>query len=239
MEGVLAARERYGSAIDLQLIAFPQEGIVSDPEAPALLREAIAMGAEYIGGLPEFEASIDDQRHHISTLFDIAEELGVPLDIHSDYTDSPELQTLEMIADVTCERGMQGRVFVGHCNALSLYSDDYARAVIDKILQAEIEVAVLPIANLQMLGGPNRTPQNRGSPRILELLDAGINVVAGSDNMFDIWHRFNRMDPIETGLITCLSGGMRTDEEVREAFNMITVRAARYLGVDGAAWSAP
>ena len=230
MEGVLAARERYRDAIDMQVIAFPQEGIVADPEAPALLRESIAMGAEYIGGLPEVEASVDDQRQHVSTLFDIAEETGVSLDMHADYTDSPELKTLEMIADETRERGMEGRVFVGHCNALSLYPDDYARAVIDKVLEADIQVAVLPIANLQMLGGPNRTPQNRGSSRILEMLDAGVNVVAGADNMFDIWYRFNRMDPLETGLITCLSGGMRTDEEVREAFNMVTTRAARYLG---------
>ena len=230
MEGVLAARERYRDAIDMQVIAFPQEGILADPEAPALLRESIAMGAEYIGGLPEVEASVDDQRQHVSTLFDIAEETGVSLDMHADYTDSPELKTLEMIADETRERGMEGRVFVGHCNALSLYPDDYARAVIDKVLEADIQVAVLPIANLQMLGGPNRTPQNRGSSRILEMLDAGVNVVAGADNMFDIWYRFNRMDPLETGLITCLSGGMRTDEEVREAFNMVTTRAARYLG---------
>ena len=232
MEGVLRARDRFRDTIDLQLVAFPQEGIVSDPEAPALLREAVSMGAGFIGGLPEFEASPDDRKRHLRTLFDIAEEVDVELDIHADYTDSPDLRTLETIADMTCERGMQGRVRVGHCNALALYDDDHARAVIDKVLRADIQVAVLPVANLQMLGGSDRTPRNRGSSRILELLDAGVNVAAGADNMFDIWYRFNRMDPVETGLIACLSGGMRTDEEVREAFDMITVRASRYMGVD-------
>ena len=230
MEGVLAARERFHDVIDLQVIAFPQEGIVTDPAAPDLLREAVAMGAEFIGGLPEFEASVDDQRTHIKAIFDLAEECGVGLDIHCDYTDTPELKTLEMVAEATLDRGMQGRVFVGHCNALSLYPDDYARSVIDKVIESAIQVAVLPIANLQMLGGPDRTPRNRGSSRLLEMLDAGINVAAGADNMFDIWYRFNRMDPVQTGLIACLSGGMRTDEEVREAFDMVTVRAARYLG---------
>lgn len=230
MEGILAARERYRGAIDLQVIAFPQEGIVTDPEAPDLLREAVAMGAEFIGGLPEFEASVEDQKVHVDTIFDLAEECDVGLDIHCDYTDTPDLRTLEMVTDVTRERGMQGRVFAGHCNALSLYSDDHARAVIDKVVESDIQVAVLPIANLQMLGGPHRTPMNRGSSRLLEMLDAGLNVAAGADNMFDIWYRFNCMDPLQTGLIACLSGGMRTDEEVREAFDLVTVRAARYLG---------
>ena len=95
-----------------------------------------------------------------------------------------------------------------------------------------MQVAVLPVANLQMLGGGGRTPYNRGCSRIKELLDAGVNVAAGADNMYDIWYRFNRMDPIETGHITCLSGGMRTDEEVLNAFEMITTRAARYIGCD-------
>ena len=137
MEGILAARERYRGAIDLQVIAFPQEGIVTDPEAPDLLREAVAMGAEFIGGLPEFEASVEDQKVHVDTIFDLAEECDVGLDIHCDYTDTPDLRTLEMVTDVTRERGMQGRVFAGHCNALSLYSDDHARA--DRLGQAIAE----------------------------------------------------------------------------------------------------
>ena len=232
MEGVLRAKERFARQIDIEPVAFPQEGIVSDPKAEGFLREALNMGAKLLGGLPEFEANLDDQRTHIGTIFDLAEEFDVPIDMHSDYTDLEEFKTLEMIADMTIERGMQGRVSVGHCCALSVYEENYAKSVIEKLVEAKIQVAVLPVANLQMLGGTQRTPANRGSSRILELLDAGINVAAGADNMFDIWYRFNRMDPVEVGLVTCLSGGMRTDEEVREAFNMITTRADRYMGAD-------
>ncbi len=231
-EGVARAKERFRNAIDIQLVAFPQEGIVTDPEAPGLLREAIAMGAEVIGGLPEFENSVDDQLTHIRTIFDIAEETGVIVDAHVDYQDSPEFKTTEMFADETMARGLQGRVVVNHCNALAVYDDDEARMVMEKLREAEIQVAVLPIPNLQMLGGSERTPRNRGSSRIKELLDAGINVAAGADNMFDIWFRFNRLDPVETGYITCLSGGMKTDEEVRESFEMVTSRAARFMGTD-------
>lgn len=232
MEGVLRAKERFARQIDIEPVAFPQEGIVSDPKAEGFLREALIMGAKLLGGLPEFEANLNDQKTHIRTIFNLAEEFDVPIDMHSDYTDLEEFKTLEMIADMTIERGMQGRVSVGHCCALAVYEENYAKSVIEKLVEAKMQVAVLPVANLQMLGGNQRTPANRGSSRILELLDAGINVAAGADNMFDIWYRFNRMDPIEVGLVTCLSGGMRTDEEVRESFNMITTRADRYMGAD-------
>lgn len=232
LEGVLRARERFRGLIDIEIIAFPQEGIVTDPEAPALLEEALEMGAEFIGGLPEFERSVEDQKTHVRTIFDIAETRAVPIDFHCDYTDLPEFKTLEMVADMTIERGMQGRVTAGHCCALAVYPDDEAKRVIDKVKQAGIAVTILPIANLQMLGGSQRTPHDRGSSRVKELLDAGVNVSAGADNMFDIWFRFNRMDPVDTAYITCLSAGMRTDEEVREAFDMTTVRPARLMGLD-------
>ncbi len=231
LEGVMLAVEQYKDFIDVELVAFPQEGILCDKRQPDLLKEALKMGCKYVGGLPEFEKSMseEDQKQHISMIFDLAQEFDVDIDSHADYTDSSNFKTLEMIADETIKRGMQGRVCVDHCAALAVYDDEYAKKVIEKIAFAEINVIVLPIANLQMLGGMGRTPLNRGSSRILELLDAGVNVSAGSDNMYDIWYRFNGMDPILTALLTCLSGGMRTDDEVGESFEMVTSRAARTI----------
>ncbi len=229
-EGVLRARERFSDTIDITLVAFPQEGIVADPEAPALLREALSMGAEAVGGLPEIETSIEDQRTHIETVLGLAEDFDVPVEMHCDYMDLPELKTLEMLADATIAHGLQGRVIASHCNALAVYPDEEAKRVIDKVVAADMSITVLPTANLQMLGGPERTPQSRGSSRAKELLDAGVNVAAAADNMYDIWFRFNRMDPAELGYLTALSAGLRTDDEVREGFEMITSRAARTLG---------
>ncbi len=231
LEGVLRAQERFRNLIDIEIVAFPQEGIVTDPAAPALLREALGMGAKLVGGLPEFERSVEDQRAHVRTIFDIAEERGVPIDFHCDYTDLAHFKTLEMVADMTIERGYQGKVTAGHCCALAVYSDDEARRVIAKVKSADISVTILPIANLQMLGGDRPTPVNRGSSRAKELLAAGVNVCAGADNMFDIWFRFNRMDPVDTAYMTCLSAGMRSDAEVREAFEMTTSRPARLMGL--------
>ncbi len=229
-EGLLRARERFADTIDLEIVAFPQEGMVKDAEAPGLLREALAGGADAVGGLPEVELSVDDQRRHVALVLDIAAEAGVPVEMHCDYMDQAELKTLAMLAAGTLERGLEGQVTASHCNALAVYPDDEAKAVIELVREAGISVAVLPVANLQMLGGPERTPYNRGSSRVKELLDAGINVAAGSDSMFDIWYRFNRLDPVETGYISCLSAGMRTDEEVQTAFDMVTAHAARMVG---------
>lgn len=232
LEGVLRARERFSRLIDVEIVAFPQEGIVTDPAAPDLLREALRMGVKLIGGLPEFEKNADDQRTHIETILDIAEEFGANVDMHCDYTDLPEFKTLEMLADMTIERGLQGRVAADHCCALAVYPDDEAERVIQKVKRADITVNILPIANLQMLGGNQMTPMNRGASRAKELLNAGVNVCAGADNMYDIWFRFNRMDPIDTAYMTCLSTGMRTDAEVREAFEMTTSRPARLVGIE-------
>ncbi len=231
LEGILQARQRFQNLIDVEIVAFPQEGIVTDPQAPMLLREALSMGADLLGGLPEFERSINDQKKHINVIFDLAEEHDVAVDMHCDYMDQPELKTLEMIADIAVAREFQQKITASHCNALATYPDDEAERVIEKIARLEFDVTVLPVANLQMLGGAGRTPVCRGSSRIKELLDAGVNVAAGADNMFDIWFRFNRMDPIEVGYITCLSGAMRTNDEVREAFNMVTTRGAKIMGV--------
>ncbi len=233
-EGLLRARERFVDAIDLEIVAFPQEGMVKDAEAPALLREALAAGANAVGGLPESELNVADQRRHVALVLDIAVETGVPVEMHCDYMDHADLKTLAMLAAGTLERGLQGRVTASHCNALAIYPDDEAKATIEQVKEAGIGVTVLPVANLQMLGGPDRTPRNRGSSRVKELLDAGINVAAGSDSMFDIWYRFNRLDPVETGYISCLSTGMRTDDEIRTAFDMVTTRAARMVGKDAA-----
>ncbi len=229
-EGVMRARDRFAGVVDVTLVAFPQEGIVADKEAPALLREALEMGAAAVGGLPEVEASVADQRTHVDTCLDLAAEFDVPVEMHADYMDRAELKTLEMLADATVAHGMQGRVVGSHCNALAVYPDDEAGRVIDKVLAADMAITVLPIANLQMLGGEGRTPHDRGSSRVKELLDAGVNVAAGADNMYDIWYRFNRMDPTELAYMTVHSAGLRTDEEVREGFEMVTTRAARIIG---------
>jgi cytosine deaminase len=229
-EGLLRARERFRGLIDVEIVAFPQEGIGTDAKAPSLLREALVAGADAVGGLPEFERSVGDQERHIETVLGLAAEFDVPADLHTDYLDVPELRTLELLADRVLAGGFKGSVIAAHCCALALYPDGEAARVIEKVARAGIQVTIMPIANLEMLGGTDRTPRNRGSSRAKELLDAGVNVASALDNMYDIWYRFSRMDPVELASMTIHSCGMRTDAEVETAFDMVTTRAARVVG---------
>ena len=159
---------------------------------------------------------------------------GVIVDMHADYEDSPELKTLEMMADETLARGARRQ---GRRDSLQCVVDVRGR----RSQAGHREGSSGPGCRLRFCrwpifrcwGGSGRTPYNRGSSRIKELLDAGVNVAAGADNMVDIWYRFNRMDPVETGYITCLSGGMRTDEEVDDAFEMIHHQGSPLRGLRG------
>ncbi len=182
-----------------------------------------------IGGIPNFERDTAGQRRHIETLFDIAEEFGTPVDAHVDYDTDPSQRALEMLADVTLERGFEGRVLANHCCSLAVHPPPESARVIEKLRRADITVCIAPAANLQHVGGTGRLPVHRGSSRTKELLDAGVNVAAGSDNMNDMWFAFGRLDPVETAYLAILSAGLQTEDEVAAALEMVTTRAARAL----------
>lgn len=230
LEGVCRAAERFSGALDVEIVAFPQQGVLAAPGIAELLREALRSGATVVGGAPNLERSTDEFRQHLELVFDLAEEFDADVDVHVDFVEDPAAQALELLADETIARGYQGRVGAVHAIALASYDDDDARRTIDKVERAGIQICICPMGNLQVTGGTGRTAYGRGSSRANELLDAGVNVVAGSDNMNDVWYRFGRMDPLELCLVACLANPMRTDAEVVTAFEMVTTRAARYVG---------
>jgi cytosine deaminase len=230
-EALLEVRAAYHSLIDIQLVAFPQEGIVRDPGAVVLLQKALEMGADLIGGGPENEGDPTAYAPHLDAIFGLARDFDVDVDLHADMTEVPSRRALELIARETIARRWQGRVNVVHCCALAAYPDDLAADVIGLVAEAGIQICICPVGNLQLVG-EGVTPRGRGASRPKELLTAGVNVAAGTDNLHDMWFRFGNLDPVETCLITCLSGALRTDAEVREGFAMVTTRAARYLRLE-------
>jgi cytosine/creatinine deaminase len=230
LEGVLRARERWADAIDIEVVALLEESIVQHPELPARAREAIRRGADLIGGVPNVEEDSPAQLKHLEALFDIAEEFETPVDAHVDYDADPSQKTLEMLADLTLQRGFEGRVLASHCCALAAYPQDESERVIEKVRRARITVCISPLANLQQVGLVGRLPVHRGSSRTKELLDAGVNVAAGTDNMNDMWFAFGRLDPLETAYVAILSAALRTEAEVAAGLEMVTDRAARALG---------
>jgi cytosine/creatinine deaminase len=229
LEGVRRARERWGDAIDIEIVALIEESAVENPELADLAREAMRRGADVIGGIPNAEDNATNQYAHLETVFDIAEEFGAQVDAHADYDADPDEKVLEMLADLTLERHFEGRVLASHCSALAVYPQAESERVIEKVRRADIEISIAPAANLQQVGAIGRLPVHRGSSRTKELLDAGVNVSAGSDNMNDMWFAFGRLDPVETAYLSILSAALQSESEVAAGLEMVTDRAARAL----------
>jgi cytosine/creatinine deaminase len=229
LEGVLRARRRWAHAIEIEIVALLEESIVEHPEVLDQAREAIRRGADLIGGIPNEEQDTQGQLRHLEAVFDIAEEFGTPVDAHVDYDADPSQKSLEMLADLTLQRGFEGRVLASHCSALATYPQQESERVIEKVRRAGITVCISPLANLQQVGLIGRLPVHRGSSRTKELLDAGVNMAAGTDNMNDMWFAFGRLDPLETAYVAILSAALRTEAEVAASLEMVTDRAARAL----------
>ncbi|KXA89335.1 hypothetical protein AKJ62_03330 [candidate division MSBL1 archaeon SCGC-AAA259D14] len=232
LEGVLAAREEMKNELDLEIVAFPQEGIVRDPGTEDLMREAMKKGADLVGGMPHYEKSQSDAEEHVNIVFDIANKFGVDIDMHVDETDDPDSRTLEIVADKTIEEGYEGRVTAAHTCALAAYPDDYAKKVIERVKEANIHMVTNPVTNLVVQGREDKQPIRRGITRVKELLKAGINVSFGQDCVKDAFYPFGQADMLEVALITAHTAQLTMPDEIKTVFRMMTDNAAKILGIE-------
>lgn len=224
-EGLLDARERSRDWIELVVTAFPQEGIVGDPRAAGLLREALEMGADRVGGWPNNEPSDEASLEHLRTVFALAERFDVPIDINIDYFTDPTERLLEHLAEMTIASGMQGRVNANHVGALETYGEEDAKRVIEKVAKADISITVCPTN----LAG---TRPYRGVSRPNELLDAGANVTIGIGNYEDNWEFIGVIDPMERSRLAWHGLGLseRPGEGIDEAWALSTTAARKAVG---------
>ncbi|MBI2881943.1 MAG: amidohydrolase family protein [Candidatus Tectomicrobia bacterium] len=231
MEAMVRLRERHRERVTLQLVPFtPGASLVSGPaEHRALLREAVAMGADAVGGVP---ASSGDAESLLSTVFGLAAEFGLPVDLHVDESDDPEDLTLERVAEKALAEGYEGRVVAGHCCSLAAVEDSVARRVIEKVARARIAVVALPICNLYLQGRGDPPPVRRGVTRVKDLLEAGVNVFCGSDNVQDPFSPYGRADTMDAAWLTGLSAQLGLDS-MPTLLEMVTLRPARALGLAG------
>lgn len=225
--GLLAARERYKGLIDIQIVAFPQEGILKNPGTEQLLDKALSLGADAIGGMPFNENSPMDSWRHIEIAFALARKFDVPIDMHVDESDNPGARTLEMLADQTIANGWQGRVNAGHTCALAAYPHGYAAAVIRKVKEANVSVITLPVTNLVLQGRLDLEPRRRGITQVKELLKADVNVTFGQDCVRDTFYPFGRADPLEVATVSAHAAQMTLPHEIETVFDMCTRNAAR------------
>lgn len=227
LQGVVAAREAFADLIDIQLVAFPQLGMAQNPEAVEMMWQAMENGCDLVGGMPHGERNMDDAARQIDLAFEMAQKHDVDIDMHIDETDNPYWQSLELLADKTMETGWNGRVTASHCCAMSAWDDATAVRIIDKVKAADINIITNAPINLMLEGRGHSHPKPRGIARVVELMEAGVNVVCGQDDVQNMFYPFGKMDPLEVAMITAHAAHMGAPHEIEAAFNMPRYHAAR------------
>ena len=218
LETVLAVREEYRGLIDIQLVAFPQSGILKSPGTPQLMDEAVAMGADLVGGLDP--ASFDrDVEKHLDVVFAIAEKHGVDVDIHLHDGGTLGLFTIEQICARTCALSMGGHVAVSHAYGLGDLSSEAAKRAATLIAESGVSIMT-------------NAPGNHAFPPVAVLRAAGVTVFSGSDNIRDSWWPYGDGDMLGRAMMIGYRSGFYTDDELRAAFDIVTESGAKALRLE-------
>jgi len=174
LKALIELREEVRDIVELRLIAFPQDGILSFPNGKELMREAMRLGCDVIGGIPHYEWTREDGVEEVNFLFDLAKETGAPIDLHCDETDDEQSRFLEVVAARTMRDGMQGRVVAGHTTAFGSYNDAYAFKLLQILKRAGVTIVANPLDNIVLQGRFDTYPKRRGMTRVKELDAAGV-----------------------------------------------------------------
>jgi cytosine/creatinine deaminase len=232
-QGLLLARQKYKGYCDIQVVAFPQEGIARDPGAAELLDEAVKEGCDVIGGLPWYEYTDEEARQHIDVCFDLAKRHDRDIHMLVDDTDDANSRSLEYLALKTMREGFHGRVAASHCGAMAGYNDVYAAKVIDMVASANITISVNAHINLVCSARLDREPRRRGIARVKELLARGVNVVSSQDDVDDPYYPFGKPDQLEVALMMAHTAQLTLPHELEQVLDMVTVNAARAAQLSG------
>ncbi len=229
VEGLLALRERWRDVALIEVVAFPQEGIIRDPGTDELLEEAMRLGADVVGGLPWFELLDEDARAHIDVCFALARRYEKDIHMLVDDTDNPLSRSLEYLAVKTMREGYQGRVSASHCGALAAYNEVHAHKVMDLLRQANVSISSNPHISLVVQGRYDQEPIRRGITRVKQLWQHGVNVFASQDDVADPFYPFGRNDQQEVAAYLCHTAHMAAPSEIEAAFDFVTSHAAQAL----------
>ena len=227
LKALLELREEVRDIVDLRLIAFPQDGILSFPDGKGLMREAMRLGCDVIGGIPHYEWTRDDGVEEVHFLFDLARETGAPIDLHCDETDDEQSRFLEVVAARAMRDGMQGRVVAGNTTAMGSYGDNYAFKLIQILKRAGVTIIANPLDNIVLQGRFDTYPKRRGMTRVKELDAAGINVGCGHDSIMDPWYPLGRGSMLDALSMLVHVAQMTGRTELFRAYEMVTTNPAR------------
>jgi cytosine deaminase len=226
-QGLLLAREKFKRYCDIQIVAFPQEGIVRDPGAAELLDEAMKLGCDVVGGLPWYEYTDADARDHIDACFDIAKRHDRDIHMLADDTDDENSRSLEYLALKTMREQFHGRVTASHCGAMAAYNDVYAAKIVDMVATAGVTISCNAHINLVCSARLDREPKRRGIARVKELLARGVNVITSQDDVNDPYYPFGKPDPLECVSMIAHVAQLTLPHELEKAMDMVTENSAK------------
>ena len=226
MEAVLPLRDEYRPALDLQVCAFAQEGIVKAPGTEGLLRRALTMGADVVGGCPYNDT---DGAEHVRIVFGLAEAFGVDADFHVDFADEPEHLHIKHVIAETVRTGWQGRVAVGHLTELAAAPPYQQDELVADIAAARIGVIALPLTDLYLMGRRDETNVRRGLAPIRRLLDGRVRVALASNNLRNPFTPIGTADLVDVAGVAAVAAHMGTPADLRRLLNTITVHPAAIL----------
>lgn len=232
-EALIEVRERVAPYIDLQLVAFPQDGYYRAEGGVDALNRALDMGLDVVGGIPHFERTMADGAASVAALCRIAAERGLPVDMHCDETDDPMSRHIETLAAETVRFGLQGRVAGSHLTSMHSMDNYYVSKLIPLMTEAEINVIPNPLINIMLQGRHDAYPKRRGMTRVRELMAAGLNVSFGHDCVMDPWYSMGSGDMLEVGHMAIHVAQMAGIEDKRKIFDALTVNSARTMGLNG------
>src|SRR5437763_2720411 len=226
-------RKEIGDQITLQLVAFPQQGILSFDGGQDLMRRAVDLGVDVVGAIPHFELTREYGELSIKFAFDLAANKGLRVDIHCDETDDDQSRFVEVMAAETIRLGMGGRVTASHTTAMHSYNNAYAYRLINNLKRAQMHMVTNPLDNSTLQGRFDTYPIRRGHTRVKELLAAGVNVCIGHDSVMDPWYPLGYGDPLQAAFVLAHYGQMSGHGELRTLIDMITRNPANALGLEG------
>ena len=233
VEALLEVRKQVAPYLDLQLVAFPQDGVLRDPTAMANLLRALDMGVDVVGGIPHFERTMEQGAESVRQLCQIAADRGLMVDMHCDESDDPLSRHIETLSHETQRLGMQGRVAGSHLTSMHSMDNYYVSKLIPLIVEAGVHAIPNPLINIMLQGRHDTYPKRRGQTRVPQLRDAGITVGFGSDCVMDPWYSLGKADMLDVALMGLHVGQLSSRADMEWCFDAVTVNSAAIMGLEG------
>ncbi|MDR4306850.1 amidohydrolase family protein [Chelatococcus sambhunathii] len=233
VDALLEVKRRVAPYLDLQLVAFPQDGYYRSPGAARNLARALDRGVEVVGGIPHFERTMEDGAESVRALLRIAADRGLRVDLHCDETDDPLSRHVETLARETLRLGLQGRVVGSHLTSMHSMDNYYVSKLIPLIAESGMAVIANPLINIVLQGRHDSYPKRRGMTRLPELAAAGIPCAFGHDCVMDPWYALGSADMLDVAHMAIHVAQTTGRDAMRAAFDAVTTIPAAIMGLDG------